>query len=83
MLYLVGRLSFRRDREIDAPNNPSRGRRRRHCSVMPAAPLRRGVEGGKEHPDTYYNRLYGGRFCFEAMMGITVRTPIVIGMAIT
>ncbi len=53
MLYTVRRLSFRLDREIDASNYPSRGRRRRHCSVMPAAPLRRGMEGGKERPCTY------------------------------
>ena len=65
MLYTVRRLSFRLHREIDAANNPSRGRRRRHCSVMPAAPLRRGMEGGKEHPGTYYNRPYEGWFCVE------------------
>ena len=52
MLYLVRRLSFRLHREIDAANNPSRGGRRRHCSVVPAAPLRRGMEGEKEHPGT-------------------------------
>ena len=56
MLYIVRRHSFRLDRKIEASNNSSRGRRRRHCSVMPAAPLRRGMERGKEHPGTYYNR---------------------------
>ena len=50
---------------------------------MPAAPLRRGMEGGKEHPCTYYNRPYEGWLCFAPTMGITARTPIVIGMAIS
>ena len=83
MLYTVRRLSFRLDREIDASNNPSRGRRRRHCSVMPAAPLRRGMEGGKERPCRYYNRLYEVWLRFDPATGITTRTPIVIGMSIS
>ena len=56
-LCFIGVSSFvSAAREIDASNNPSRGGRRHHCSVIPAAPLRRGMEGGKEHPGTYYNR---------------------------
>ena len=40
---------------------PSRGRRRLHCSVMPAAPHRRGMEGGKGLPCIFDNRFYGRR----------------------
>ena len=78
----VRRLSFRLDREIDAANNPSRGRRRRHCPVMPAAPLRRGTEGGKERHCITIDFMKVGSV-FEPTMGITARTPIVIGMSIS
>ena len=42
---------------------------------MPAAPLRRGMEGGKERSCMYCNGAYEGWLCLEPTMGITASSP--------
>ena len=78
MLYIGRSLSLRLGLEIDAPDDPSRGRH--HPSVMPAAPLRPGMEGEKGFPCTHYN--CPSWFYFEPTAAITDCSRIVTGIAV-